>query len=111
MFKLQIKAATGWSTIFEGTQGFCSGYMAARGNDPVRNELRVVRIKDGKVMESLSAASEPGLGMSVDFPPPRAYIEAAVKALARSTRGLEEPARASVLRVLEELKALVAASA
>lgn len=111
MFKLQIRTAAGWSTIFEGAQGFCSGYMAARANDPVRNEFRVTRTKDGKVMESLSAASEPGLGMSVDFPPSRAYIEAAVKALARATRGLEEPSRATVLRVLEELKALVAAIA
>lgn len=73
-----------WIVIIEDRLEFCRGFLAARREmSGPRPAYRLVRVKDGRVMEALPRRDEQGVGMVAGYPTGAQMLGAARRLLSR----------------------------
>lgn len=73
-----------WLVICNDRLEFCRGFMQARRESPLLcGALRLVRQKDGRIMDSVPARTEIGVGMVAGYPTGRQQLDAVRRTLGR----------------------------
>lgn len=77
----------GWLLLINDRLEYCRGYLRCRRELPLMHgAMRLVRCKDGRVMESIPACTEIGVGMVAGYPTGEQQLAAVRRTLSRVKR-------------------------